>query len=112
AHIVPSERGMIALAALAVVVLALVVGVMWRARTTSDGPPLIAVLPFDTEGVGADSSFADGLRDAVTGKLARLRGLSVIDRKSVSSLATAPGTTPQQAGRSLRADYVLTASVR
>jgi len=112
AHIVPSERGMIALAALAVVGLALVGGAMWRARTTSDGPPLIAVLPFDTEGVGADSSFADGLRDAVTGKLARLRGLSVIDRKSVSSLATAPGTTPQQAGRSLRADYVLTASVR
>src|SRR6185437_5452787 len=101
-----------AIAALAVVVALIGGAAVWRARAASDGPPLIAVLPFDTEGVGADSSFADGLRDAVTGKLARLRGLSVIDRKSVSSLATAPGTTPQQAGRSLRADYVLTASVR
>lgn len=108
----PASRGTIAIVAAAVLVVALVGGALWRARTTPTGPPLIAVLPFETEGVGADSSFADGLRDAVTGKLARLRGLSVIDRKSVSSLAAAPGTTPQQAGRSLRADYVLTASVR
>ena len=36
---------------------------MWRARATSDRPPLIAVLPFETEGLNADSSFADGLRD-------------------------------------------------
>jgi TolB-like protein/tetratricopeptide (TPR) repeat protein len=73
---------------------------------------LIAVLPFETEGPGADSSFADGLRDAVTGKLARLGGLSVIDRKSVSSLGASPGTSAQQAGKSLGADFVLRASVR
>ena len=70
------------------------------------------MLPFETEGPGADSSFADGLRDAITGKLARLGGLSVIDRKSVSSIATSPGTSAQQAGKSLGADYVLRASVR
>ncbi|HEX2600755.1 MAG TPA: protein kinase [Gemmatimonadaceae bacterium] len=108
----PSRRGTIAIVAAAVVVVALVGGAIWRARAMPDGPPLIAVLPFETEGVGADSSFADGLRDAVTGKLARLKGLSVIDRKSVSSLAMVPGTTPQQVGRSLHANYVLTASVR
>jgi serine/threonine-protein kinase len=101
-----------ALIAMLVVVLMLVGAAVWRARAASSRPPLIAVLPFETEGVGADSSFADGLRDAITGKLARLTGLSVIDRKSVLSLATSPATTAQQAGKALGADYVLQASVR
>jgi TolB-like protein/Tfp pilus assembly protein PilF len=101
-----------ALIAALLIVLVLVGGGFWRARAASVRPPLIAVLPFETEGQGADSSFADGLRDAVTGKLARLAGLSVIDRNSVLSLAAAPGTSAQQAGKSLGADYVLRASVR
>src|SRR5882672_5529807 len=102
-----------ALIATLVILLMLVGGgAVWRARAGSGRPPLIAVLPFETEGPDADSSFADGLRDAVTGKLARLAGLSVIDRKSVSSLAPSPGTSAQQAGKSLGADYVLGATVR
>jgi eukaryotic-like serine/threonine-protein kinase len=101
--------------AMAAVVIAMIVvaGVLWRARTVAAGqPPLIAVLPFETEGVGSDSSFADGLGDAVSGKLARLAGLRVIDRKSVLSLAGSPHTSPQQAGKSLGAEFVLRASVR
>ncbi|HEX6628020.1 MAG TPA: protein kinase [Gemmatimonadaceae bacterium] len=108
----PVSRKAAILLATLVIAAILVGGAVWRARTTSDRPPLIAVLPFDTEGIGADTSFADGLRDAVTGKLARLGGLSVIDNKSVSSLATSPGTSAQQAGQSVGADYVLRASVR
>jgi serine/threonine-protein kinase len=108
----PSRRMRGALIALLLIAAGLVGGAVWRARTASDKPPVIAVLPFETQGPGADSSFADGLRDAVTGKLARLGGLSVIDRKSVSSLATAPGTSSQEAGKSLGADFVLRASVR
>jgi TolB-like protein/tRNA A-37 threonylcarbamoyl transferase component Bud32/tetratricopeptide (TPR) repeat protein len=95
-----------------VVVVMLIGATLWRVRAASARPPLIAVLPFDTEGEGADSGFADGLRDAVTGKLARLTGLSVNDRKSVLSLAASPPTSAQQAGKSLGADYVLQASVR
>jgi serine/threonine-protein kinase len=104
-----SRRALIA--ALAVMMI-LVATAVWRTRDASSRPPLIAVLPFDTEGPGADSSFADGLRDAVTGKLARLGGLRVIDGKSVASLAPSPRASAQQAGRSLGADYVLQASVR
>jgi eukaryotic-like serine/threonine-protein kinase len=104
------KRG--ALVGMLVVVVLLVAGAVWRARSVTSRPPLIAVLPFETEGTGADSSFADGLRDAVTGKLAQLGGLSVIDRKSVSSLAPSSRMSPQQAGKSLGADYVLGASVR
>ena len=107
-----SRRRRGVLIATPVIVLMLVGGAVWRARAASARPPLIAVLPFETDGPGADSSFADGLRDAVTGKLARLAGLSVIDRKSVLSLAASPGTSAQQAGKSLGADYVLRASVR
>ncbi len=110
--ITPSGRRLGVLIATLVIALVLVGGAVWRARATSARPPLIAVLPFETEGPGADSSFADGLRDAVTGKLARLGGLSVIDRKSVSSLAASPGTSAQQAGKSLGADFVLRATVR
>lgn len=109
---VDSRRGRGVLIATLGIVLMLVGGGVWRARAASARPPLIAVLPFETDGPGADSSFADGLRDAVTGKLARLAGLSVIDRKSVLSLAASPGTSAQQAGKSLGADYVLRASVR
>jgi serine/threonine-protein kinase len=109
---VPSHPRRAALITTLVVVLMLVGGAVWRGRAATDRPPLIAVLPFETEGPGADSSFADGLRDAVTGKLARLGGLSVIDRKSVSSLGASSGTSAQQAGKSLGADFVLRASVR
>ena len=104
------KRGIVI--ATVVIVLMLAGAALWGARVASAKPPLIAVLPFETEGEGADSGFADGLRDAVTGKLARLTGLSVIDRKSVLSLAASPPTSAQQAGKSLGADYVLQASVR
>ncbi len=109
---VASRRRRGALIATLVIALMLIGAAVWRGRAAPDRPPLIAVLRFETEGPDADSSFADGLRDAVTGKLARLGGLSVIDRKSVSSLATPGGTSPQQAGRALGADFVLRASVR
>jgi TolB-like protein/tRNA A-37 threonylcarbamoyl transferase component Bud32/tetratricopeptide (TPR) repeat protein len=110
---IPSRRRLGVLVSALLVAVALGGAALWRARmAVEDHPPLIAVLPFETEGPGADPSFADGLRDAITGKLARLGGLSVIDRKSVSSLATTPGMSAQQAGKSLGADYVLRASVR
>ena len=70
---VDSRRKRAALIAALLIALILVGGAVWRGRAEAARPPLIAVLPFETEGPGADSSFADGLRDAVTGKLARLR---------------------------------------
>lgn len=108
----PSRRRMGLLIAMLFVALALGGGALWRARSAPAKPPLIAVLPFETEGPGADPGFADGLRDAVTGKLARLGGLSVIDRKSVSSLTASQHTSAQQAGKSLGADFILSATVR
>ena len=119
---VASTRGHVQRAAplaLSVVVLALLVGGAWLWRTRADAAPdrlpLVAVLPFETVagagGIPPDSTFADGLGDAITGKLARLAGLRVIDRASVRSVADA-AAHPQAAGRTLRADYVLRATLR
>ena len=111
--VAPSRRRMGVLVSALIVAMALGGAALWRARASADErPPLIAVLPFETQGEGADPSFAEGLRDAITGKLARLGGLSVIDRKSVSLVATNTAMTAQQTGKSLGADYVLRAAVR
>src|SRR5438270_7914283 len=48
----PVSGGVGALVVTLVIALILVGGAMWRARATSDRPPLIAVLPFETEGPG------------------------------------------------------------
>ena len=111
--------------ALAGVAILLLAGAWaWRSRAgagaapsaaASDAPPLVAVLPFEVAqsgtGVVADSTFGDGLGDAITSKLARLQGLRVIDRASVRSVEGA-AAHPQAAGRTLGADYVLRATLR
>lgn len=76
-----------------------------------DGPPIVAVLPFDNAGAVDDSSFADGLGEAITNKLARLGGLRVIDRASVLSLRD-QAADPRVVGRELGAQFVLRATVR
>jgi serine/threonine-protein kinase len=105
-----------------VVALAVIGGGVWtwRARVLTtpaapDAPPLLAVLPFESvaEAAGAvpDTIFADGLGDAITGKLARLQRLRVIDRASVRTIQDA-ALRPQAAGRALGAAYVLRATLR
>ena len=81
------------------------------AADSADATPLLAVLPFDNAGVVADSSFADGLGEAITHKLARLGGLRVIDRASVLSLRE-QAADPRVVGRELGAQFVLRATVR
>ncbi|CAN5597596.1 hypothetical protein BH09GEM1_BH09GEM1_24790 [soil metagenome] len=73
--------------------------------------PIVAVLPFVSEGVGVDSAFAEGLTDAVTGKLSRVAGLRVIDQRSIVS-AGQRGGSPQAIGRQLGAAFILRATVR
>jgi serine/threonine-protein kinase len=110
-------------ASLSLAVAALVVLIVgawaWRTRAerayAPDAPPLVAVLPFETAVAAAgalpDTAFAEGLGDAITGKLARLQGLRVIDRASVRTIIDA-ARRPQAAGRALGAEYVLRATLR
>ena len=68
--------------------------------------PLLAVLPFVNQGDVGDTLFSYGLANALSGKLGKVAGLRVIDRRSILALAGEPD--PRAAGKILRAQYVLT----
>jgi serine/threonine-protein kinase len=85
----------------------------WRRSHAVDasGPNRIAVLPFENLGDSANAYFADGMTDAVRGKLSELPGLEVTARYS-SSQYKATTKTPRQIGQELGVQYLLTATVR
>jgi TolB-like protein len=119
-------RGALAMAIGAIALIALVAVVRSR-RGTSDArvPPAvpvpsaaaasaalrIAVLPFENIGDSSDAYFADGVADAVRGKLAELRSLEVIARGSSVPYA---GTKvrPADVARDLGVRYLVTGTVR
>ena len=71
----------------------------------------VAVLPFENIGEPGEAYFADGVSDAIRGKLAAVPGLEVTARASAVQYA---GTAKpvQQIGRELGVDYLLTGTVR
>jgi serine/threonine-protein kinase len=71
----------------------------------------VAVLPFENLGQADDEYFADGLADAVRGKLAALPNLQVAARASSAQYKRTP-KSPQQIGRELGVEYLLTGTVR
>jgi serine/threonine-protein kinase len=75
------------------------------------GTKRLAVLPFENLGAAEDEYFADGVTDEVRGKLASLAGLQVIARSS-SGQYKKTAKTPQEIGRELGVDYLLTGTVR
>ncbi len=98
--------------------VAIGVGVLfaWRKHgdtvpSSASGPPTIAVLPFDNLGDSTDSYFADGVTDAVRGKLTALTGVRVIARGS-SEPYRGTSKTPEQIAAELGARYLLTGTVR
>ena len=71
----------------------------------------IAVLPFENIGDSSDAYFADGVADAVRGKLAELRSLEVIARASSVPYAGTKAR-PADVARDLGVRYLLTGTVR
>ena len=94
-------------------VLALVLLFAWQRRPRPDasGPRLLAVLPFENQGPADDEYFADGVTDAVRGKLAALPQLRVTARSS-SNQYEKTAKSPQEIGRELGVQYLLTGTVR
>jgi serine/threonine-protein kinase len=75
------------------------------------GARRIAVLPFENLGDSADAYFADGMTDAVRGRLTGLSGLEVIARGS--SIQYAGAAKPdQEIARELGVRYLLKGTVR
>jgi len=88
----------------------------WRSHSGSagraEGPVRVAVLPFENIGDSADAYFADGLTDAVRGKLTTVPGLAVIAPGS-SSEYRHTSKTPQQISQELGGvRYLLVGKVR
>jgi len=71
----------------------------------------LAVLPFENLGDSADAYFADGVSDAVRGKLTTLPGLEVIARAS-SMAYRQSGKSPEEVARELGVRYLVTGTVR
>ena len=89
----------------------------WRTRgtpsaATTSGAVRVAVLPFENLGDSSDAYFADGLTDAVRGKLTTLPGLAVIASAS-SSQYKHTNKSPQEIAQELGGvRYLLVAKVR
>ncbi len=77
----------------------------------ADGLPRVAVLPFENIGDMGDAYFADGMTDAVRGKLTELPGLAVIARAS-SELYRDSDKSPSQVAGELGVRFLLTGTVR
>jgi TolB-like protein/Flp pilus assembly protein TadD len=99
--------------ALAVGVLLAIGWLVWsRTGTVSAGARRLAVLPFENLGAREDDYFADGITDEVRGKLAALQDFQVTARSSAANYKNASTKTPQQIGRELGVEYLLTGTVR
>jgi TolB-like protein/Flp pilus assembly protein TadD len=111
----PARKNRVLIAVAAVVVLA-AVGVfvmrkVHRVGGEAGGVKRVAVLPFENLGAPEDDYFADGIADAVRGKLASLPGVQVIARGS-STPYKKTTKTPKQVAEELEVSYLLTATVR
>jgi len=80
-------------------------------KAAEEGVRRIAVLPFVNLNQPDDEYFADGITDDVRGKLAALPTMEVIARSSSSQFAGS-SKRPQEIGRELGVDYLLTGTVR
>ncbi|HET7471272.1 MAG TPA: protein kinase [Gemmatimonadales bacterium] len=75
------------------------------------GAKRLAVLPFENLGGADQEYFADGVTDEVRGKLTSLPGLQVTARSS-STQYKKSSKSPQEIGRELGVDWLLTGTVR
>ncbi|MGH7631254.1 MAG: protein kinase domain-containing protein [Gemmatimonadales bacterium] len=86
----------------------------WRQSRQDDSAGSVrrvAVLPFENVGEADDAYFAEGVSDAVRGKLAAVPGLEVTARSSTVQY-TKTAKPMQVIGRELGVDYLLTGTVR
>jgi serine/threonine-protein kinase len=81
------------------------------AEAPGEGPRRLAVLPFQNLGSAEDEYFADGVTDAVRGKLTAMPGLQVTASNS-SAQYKGTSKSARQIGDELAVDYLLVGKVR
>ena len=110
-------RANILVIGIAALVLAVAGAAVWRrgATDSTTGSDTrgnrIAVLPFENLGDSSDAYFADGITDAVRGKLTGLSTITVIARAS-SGQYRGTSKSPGEIARELGVRYLLTGTVR
>jgi serine/threonine protein kinase/tetratricopeptide (TPR) repeat protein len=72
---------------------------------------VLVVLPFENLGPVEDEYFADGITDAITARLAVIRGLGVISRQSAMQYKKREKNT-RQIAKELNVDYILEGTVQ
>jgi serine/threonine-protein kinase len=82
-----------------------------HAGEEAGSPRRVAVLPFDNLGDSADAYFADGVTDAVRGKLAGVPGLQVIASASTNEYKHTT-KSPRVIARELGVTYLLVGKIR
>ncbi len=112
----PTGKKKVLIAVAAAVVVLAAAGILLMRRPPrgggeASGVKRVAVLPFENLGAPEDDYFADGISDAIRGKLTSLPGLQVIARGS-STPYKKTTKTPRQIAEELNASYLLTATVR
>lgn len=110
----PRERMLPArTAALVIALIAAGVVIGWLLRPARDatGAVTLAVLPFTNLGGAEDEYFADGMTDALRGKLAAIEGMTVIASSSSRRYRNS-SKSPAEIGRELGVRYLLTGTVR
>jgi tetratricopeptide (TPR) repeat protein/TolB-like protein len=110
-----ARKNKVLVAAAAIVVLAIGSVLLMRRPPKGSlgiaGVKRVAVLPFENLGAPEDDYFADGMADAVRGKLTSLPGIQVIARSS-STPYRKTTKTPTQIAKELDTPYLLMATVR
>jgi TolB-like protein/Flp pilus assembly protein TadD len=112
----PRAGGRRVFVAAAAIIVLVVAGVFLRRLSHGRGGEAadvkrVAVLPFENLGSPEDDYFADGIADAVRGKLTSVPDIEVIARSS-SVPYKKTRKTPKQIAQELDATYLLTAAVR
>jgi serine/threonine-protein kinase len=93
-----------------VAIVAVVLGVLVSGGEP-EGPPKLAVLPFENLGAPEDEYFADGITDEITSRLSLLSGLNVIARASAIQYRDTEKSIRQILDE-LNVDYLLAGTVR
>ncbi len=106
------RMAMIIGAAIIIVLCAIAVRFILEKQTQPASKEIrLVVLPFENLGSTEDEYFADGITDAITARLAGIRGLGVISRQSAIQYKKREKDT-RQIAKELRVDYILEGTVQ